>query len=427
MLIRLRSRLLAGNIVTITLVIVLLVLFLIERLDYQSYTSRQIELDRAARVARELSLYVQYNIHDTNAYLLGHLEYKQSYKDHAVAFDKLIAELQNDIDTGVLENSERAVLDQIRRLRADFDKASLQMFNIADVRRVASSPQSQIIEEEAWRRSEQLGNEVDKASRALAVVITDQVRENQETLETRSKQVIALVVGIGVVIVGLMLLVQVITTRAVGAPLQALLDGIQRFTAGNLDTRVATNRRDEVGTLARAFNEMAATVQQQRQSLVRMDEVEKARAEAEEARSHIAEQLATIEQQNTVIREMSVPVLPLNERTLVMPLVGALDSIRIQMVREQALQRLVHSGARQLILDITGVPVVDTQVAQGLIQTIHAARLVGAEIILVGIRPEIAQTIVGLGIRLDEVATYSTLQSGVAHAFERNRRDLVKR
>jgi rsbT co-antagonist protein RsbR len=140
--------------------------------------------------------------------------------------------------------------------------------------------------------------------------------------------------------------------------------------------------------------------------------------EAESARAEIAGQLATIEQQRSVIREMSVPILPLSASTLVMPLVGALDSQRIQLIQEQALETIEHSSARYLILDITGVPIVDSQVAQGLIQIVQASRLLGTEVVLVGIRPEVAQAVVGLGIHLNTTITRGTLQSGMAYVVQ---------
>ncbi|NNJ12371.1 STAS domain-containing protein [Chloroflexales bacterium ZM16-3] len=121
-------------------------------------------------------------------------------------------------------------------------------------------------------------------------------------------------------------------------------------------------------------------------------------------------------QQRDFIREMSVPVLPISNDTLVMPLVGALDSARLAHIQEQALGRLESTRARHLLLDITGVPVVDTQVAQGLIRVVQAARLLGALVTLVGIRPEVAQSIVGLGIDLRDIRTHSTLQSALGHA-----------
>ena len=119
------------------------------------------------------------------------------------------------------------------------------------------------------------------------------------------------------------------------------------------------------------------------------------------------------EYQRVVIRELSVPVLPISATTLVMPLVGALDSARLADLQEQSLTAIEEHGARRLLLDITGVPVVDTQVAQGLIRVVEAARLLGAEVVLVGVRPEVAQAVVSLGVNLATMRSYSDLRSAL--------------
>jgi anti-anti-sigma regulatory factor len=123
--------------------------------------------------------------------------------------------------------------------------------------------------------------------------------------------------------------------------------------------------------------------------------------------------LAEVEQQRATIQDLSVPVIPISDQTLVMPLVGALDSTRLRQAQEQSLHALERSAARTLVLDITGVPIVDTQVAQGLLMMVRSARLIGAEAALVGIRPEVAQTMVGLGIDLRDVRTFSDLHSAL--------------
>jgi rsbT co-antagonist protein RsbR len=112
--------------------------------------------------------------------------------------------------------------------------------------------------------------------------------------------------------------------------------------------------------------------------------------------------------------ELSTPVVELWEGVLALPLIGTLDSARTQVVMENLLTRIVETGAAIAILDITGVPTVDTLVAQHLLKTVAAARLMGAECIISGIRPQIAQTIVHLGVDLQGVITKATL----ADAFE---------
>jgi rsbT co-antagonist protein RsbR len=107
--------------------------------------------------------------------------------------------------------------------------------------------------------------------------------------------------------------------------------------------------------------------------------------------------------------ELSTPVVKLWEGVVAVPLIGTLDSARTQVVMEKLLQSLVDTGSEHAIIDITGVPAVDTQVAQHLLKTVAAARLMGADCVISGIRPQIAQTIVGLGIEFGDIRTKATL------------------
>ena len=115
--------------------------------------------------------------------------------------------------------------------------------------------------------------------------------------------------------------------------------------------------------------------------------------------------------------ELSTPVVKLWDGIVALPLVGTLDSARTQVVMEALLQALVDTGSEHAIIDITGVAAVDTQVAQHLLKTVQAARLLGAECIISGIRPQIAQTIVSLGIEFGDIATKSSLADALRHVL----------
>lgn len=169
--------------------------------------------------------------------------------------------------------------------------------------------------------------------------------------------------------------------------------------------------RSEAEALAHKFEDLNARLEQEVSERTRELRQALANVEARDAEKQALLDQVTL--QGAQIREMSVPVLPVDQRTLVMPLIGALDTQRLLQVQEQALNKIEHSNARYLLLDITGVPVVDSQVAQGLISTIQAVRLLGAEPVLVGVRPEVAQSLVALGIDLTGLRTAGDLQGAL--------------
>ncbi|RPJ30074.1 MAG: STAS domain-containing protein, partial [Planctomycetaceae bacterium] len=128
---------------------------------------------------------------------------------------------------------------------------------------------------------------------------------------------------------------------------------------------------------------------------------------------------SVIRRQQEELMELSTPVVQLWDEVLALPLIGTLDSHRTQVVMENLLQRVVETGARIAIIDITGVPTVDTLVAQHLMKTVAATRLMGADCIISGIRPQIAQTIVHLGVNLNDIITKSTLADAFQVALHR--------
>ncbi len=140
------------------------------------------------------------------------------------------------------------------------------------------------------------------------------------------------------------------------------------------------------------------------------------RQAVDQQRSVAAQLQASLEAQqelNRVIAELAVPIIPISAGTLVVPVVGNVDSKRAALLLSTLLERVEERGARMVVLDITGVAVVDTQVAAALLRVATAARLMGAETLLVGMRPEVAQTLVHLGVDLSTLRTAATLQDGL--------------
>ncbi|MGK9268347.1 RsbT co-antagonist protein RsbRA [Bacillus inaquosorum] len=133
----------------------------------------------------------------------------------------------------------------------------------------------------------------------------------------------------------------------------------------------------------------------------------------------------TVSLQKIALQELSAPLIPVFENITVMPLVGTIDTERAKRIMENLLNGVVKHRSQVVLIDITGVPVVDTMVAHHIIQASEAVRLVGAKCLLAGIRPEIAQTIVNLGIDLSQVITKNTLQKGIQTALEMTDRKIV--
>lgn len=195
----------------------------------------------------------------------------------------------------------------------------------------------------------------------------------------------------------------IITFALVAGLLAFMIDGLSSLTRAALAARRARERELEAVSvrLDSAVRERTADLE------IALGALEQRAAEQERL-------LEENRRQQALIRALSVPVLPLGDRTVVLPLVGDLDEHRLTMVADQALGAVERYAARRLLLDITGVPLVDTFVAQSLLRTLSAARLLGADVALVGVRPEVAQSIVGLGIDLAAFSAFADLQSALS-------------
>ncbi len=247
-------------------------------------------------------------------------------------------------------------------------------------------------------------------------VIAEQTVSEAFALAYKTVLIIAGVVVVALVISGALGFVIV---RQIVHPIQTMATMAQAISAGDLDQHVEITQQDELGILAKALNKMTTQLRQTLEGLEqrvadRTTDLQQALDEVEARAREQERLLGENRQQRETIHEMSVPVLPVTASMLVMPLVGAMDTERLRLLQDRALRAIERSRAQTLILDITGVPLVDSQVAQGLIGVVQAARLLGSEVLLVGVRPEVAQTIVGLGLSLPGLRTYNDLQSALS-------------
>ncbi len=198
-------------------------------------------------------------------------------------------------------------------------------------------------------------------------------------------------------------------------------DILASVAAGDMDARIQSDIEDDFTGIEAAIDLLIDDLTEE---LLQREKMQK---ELETKLSKIQEQQKTILQQQEDLLELSSPVSKVWDNILILPVIGTLDSQRTQVMMENLLQKIVETGCTISILDITGVPTVDTQVANHLLKTVTAARLLGAECIISGISPAIAQTIVHLGIDLSAIRTKATLQDAMIFAMKQNMRvDEVK-
>jgi anti-anti-sigma factor len=201
-------------------------------------------------------------------------------------------------------------------------------------------------------------------------------------------------------------------------PLRQLSNASDQVSAGTWVSPTGQERRDEFGSVARSFSQMVATLQMREAQL--QEQVVAVQTLNTELDARVIERTQELhqlvghqEELLAQIRQMSTPVVPVLEGVIVLPIVGSLDTQRASQLIQSVLNGIEEQHAHLAVLDITGVPVVDSQVAKVILQASDAARLLGAAAVLVGIRPEVAQTLVQLGVNLEGIRTFATLQEAL--------------
>lgn len=192
-------------------------------------------------------------------------------------------------------------------------------------------------------------------------------------------------------------------------------DVLASVAAGDMDARIESETEDDLSGIEAAIDLLIDDLTDE------LKQRELMQKEVEDKLSKIQEQQKTIFQQQADLLELSSPVSKVWDNVLILPVIGTLDSQRTQIMMENLLEKIVETGCTISILDITGVPTVDTQVANHLLKTVTSARLLGAECIISGISPAIAQTIVHLGIDLSSIKTKATLQDAMIFAMKQNK------
>ncbi|HYF64965.1 MAG TPA: HAMP domain-containing protein [Herpetosiphonaceae bacterium] len=232
----------------------------------------------------------------------------------------------------------------------------------------------------------------------------------QSQVRTTLILLIALAVGVS--------LAAVVLARLLTGPLLRLTEAARQVAGGNLATQAPVTSSDEIGTLAAAFNGMTAQLAQTMEGLeLRVAERTQALQQALDTQAaqsrQLQEALEAQRQLDEQVAALSMPIIPVQAGVLVVPLVGNPDTASLLSGQDRLLNEVVARHARTVMIDVTGMTLIDTQTSLVLIQMANAIGLLGARLVLVGVRPEVAQSLVTLGVELDRIETHATLQSAL--------------
>lgn len=246
-----------------------------------------------------------------------------------------------------------------------------------------------------------------------------------DVLEADARAVAARLLGVTLgCLLALSIVLTLVLRALVTAPVQELAVVAQHLRDGDRKLRSRIRRRDELGLLSTTFNDMADQVDSilsglEAQVVARTAALEEQRSSLEKALAELKVSTAARLELADTVRELSTPVLKLYEQVLVLPLIGTINGERAKQIESQLLIGIEHHKAAEIILDITGVPFVDTAAADSLMRAARAAQLLGAGVTIVGITAGVAQSIVQLGIDLSSIVTRANLASGLTYALHK--------
>lgn len=353
-----------------------------------------------ARIANQLRGYVQHQTTNILDMLWSRTNHTQDLFIIDRQFHEDIKHARGFEGVGAEEN---ALLDSLEKQQAEYKAIGDQMIAASSVGRDTDAAALWIIGKEMAERT------YDLADRYYVLQKNKAEEARQLTLARRSGGTVFL--GLSVITA---LALGVLITSIIGRPITRTVHQLtlaaQELTSGKLSP-VEINSNDELGVLARAFNSMAAelSAQHEAQKTWNLELENQVNARTQELQESLNQQQTLLQ----TIRVMSTPVLPVLNGVLVMPLVGVLDTKRMEQVQYTIMHSLKEHQAHTIILDVTGLPLIDTSVARQLIVGMQQARLLGAQSIIVGITPEVAHTLVQLGIDFGSFRTLIDLQSAL--------------
>ncbi len=252
-------------------------------------------------------------------------------------------------------------------------------------------------------------------------IVVEQPTEQAFAFQQAQLSVYLILLGIVLV---LALLIAYFLARSIVRPITVLADAALAVSAGDLSRALPVGANNELGTVSQAFNTMTNTLRQtiggleQRVEMRTADLTAALQTQAEQSQQ-LQASLSAQQQLNAVVAQLSVPIIPVEQDVLVLPLVGRLDGERMGLVSDQVLHAITHKRTRAMLFDLTGVPIIDQDTAHRLVQMLNAVRLVGVQPIIVGINPEVAESLVHFGDLAALPETWANLQQGLLSLHRR--------
>ncbi|HEY1012569.1 MAG TPA: HAMP domain-containing protein [Herpetosiphonaceae bacterium] len=421
MFFRLRTKLLLSGGLTLALLLVLAGVMALRIIALRPAIARQSELNVLSLQARDLSLRTQAASADLNAALTGvsaSTFQAQNFDRQLTLIGATLGEMRQATGAGPL--GER--LDQLQALRADYLRQGNALFSLVAQRLAAPTPENRDQVAQALAAASRVSNDFNQRMNDLGVAVSADLASAENGVQEAIDQLLLVLAGTALGIGLLVTVIQLRTAKAVTAPVSALADAAQRLGAGDLAARVEARGNDEVGALSRAFNAMAEALLRNRAELEEQNQrlettVEGRTAMLQSTISQLEESFAQQTQLQALLRGASTPVLPVARGVLLMPLIGTLEGERAGQAVEHLLASVAELRSSIVILDVTGLSVIDTQLAALLLRAARAVRLLGAQTLICGINPEVAQALVHLDAGIDALRPVANLQAAVALAL----------
>lgn len=425
MFFRIRTRLLAAGGLTIVLLAVLALLITYELLSLGPMVEQINRLSSLAAKTRDLTQTGQDASSDLYVALAGGTggsQNAQNFTYHVKLLEEIVAGMRQEFAAVNASPGIQAQAEQLAQTLTSYRQVGEALFAAVDRRFANPSPETKAAAEQAVEPTSRLNDAVRAQIQALNTAVNGEADAAWQRLRGEIATMIAILVGLALLIMVVTMLVQIRTALAVGRSVTTLAEAARRIEAGDLAVDIPVTRRDEIGDLGRSFNAMASALRHGREELEdqnrRLEGAVQARTSAlQETVARLEATLAERSALRTLLQGVSTPVLPVASGVLLMPLIGVLDDERARQALHILLQRIASHGARTVILDITGLPMIDGSVAATLLKATRAVRLLGARIILAGVSPEVAQALVSLGIGLDGFQSVGDLQAAVALAL----------